>query len=164
MIRYVKKIFGRNPLIGAEIGVGFGSNAKNILRTLNMKTLYLIDPYIPYNNGYTPNPENLLSGIRIVRKELATLPNVKFIQKTSEDAVNDVPDNLDFCYIDGNHSYTFVKKDIENYFPKIRSGGIIGGHDFNASYIEVCKAVIDFAEQFQLRINGERDDWWIIKK
>jgi hypothetical protein len=44
MISYVRKVSGRKPLIGVEIGVGFGLNAKNILQTLNMKMLYLIDP------------------------------------------------------------------------------------------------------------------------
>jgi hypothetical protein len=163
MTSYVQKVFGRKPLIGVEIGVGFGLNAKNILRTLNMKMLYLIDPYIPYDDGDTPNTKVYLNGLEIVKKELAVFPNITFIHKTSEDAVNDVPSEIDFCYIDGNHNYEYVKKDIENYYPKIKSGGVIGGHDFSVGFIGVCKAVIDFATKYQLKLYGKRDDWWTIK-
>jgi hypothetical protein len=45
---------------------------------------------------------------------------VQFILKKSSEAVNNLPDNLDFVYIDGNHTYEFVKKDIDLYYPKIR--------------------------------------------
>ena len=47
----------------------------------------------------------------------------------SEDAVDDIPEKLDFVYIDGNHAYEYVKKDIGLYYPKLKKGGVIGGHD-----------------------------------
>jgi hypothetical protein len=37
---------------------------------------------------------------------------------------------LDFVYIDANHSYECVKKDLETWYPKVRSGGFICGHDY----------------------------------
>lgn len=40
-------------------------------------------------------------------------------------------ESIDFCYIDGSHEYTDVKKDILAYLPKIKKGGIIAGHDYN---------------------------------
>lgn len=129
MIKYISKKFGNAPLTGVEIGVGFGENAKSILKTLNMKMLCLIDPYEPYYE-YGIDMSGYVKGLEIVEKELAILLNVKFIKKRSEDAMSDVPNNLDFVYIDGCHEYEFVKKDIELYYPKIREGGIIGGHDF----------------------------------
>jgi hypothetical protein len=159
MISYVRTVFGRKPLTGVEIGVAFGENAKNILKTLNMKRLYLIDPYIPYEDA----GDYYLKGFEIVKKELAVLPNVTFIHKTSDDAVNDVPCDIDFCYIDGNHSYDYVKRDIENYYPKIKNGGVIGGHDFSTIWLGVCRAVIEFAAKRRLKLYGRRDDWWVIK-
>ncbi|GAH48299.1 unnamed protein product [marine sediment metagenome] len=39
---------GKLNLIGAEIGVLYGINAKHLLQALNINKLYLIDPYIPY--------------------------------------------------------------------------------------------------------------------
>jgi hypothetical protein len=45
--------------------------------------------------------------------------------------------------IDGDHSYEAVKKDIENYLPKMRSGGIIVGDD---SYeADIQRALADAA-------------------
>ena len=37
---------------------------------------------------------------------------------------------FDFIYIDGDHSYKGAKSDLINYFPKVRQGGIIAGHDY----------------------------------
>ena len=39
--------------------------------------------------------------------------------------------NYDAVFIDGNHSYEYVKKDLYNYSKKIRPGGIIALHDVN---------------------------------
>lgn len=39
-------------------------------------------------------------------------------------------ESFDFIYVDGNHSYEAVKRDLENYLPKIKNGGFIGGHDY----------------------------------
>ncbi len=45
---------------------------------------------------------------------------------------NSVPDDsFDAVFIDGNHSYEYVKKDLENYYPKVKDGGIIALHDAN---------------------------------
>lgn len=163
MIRYVRTVFGNKPLVGVEIGVAFGENAKRILHALNMKMLYLVDPYVPYDDGFTSNTEFLLRGLGTVKRELAPLPNVTFIRKKSEDAVNDIPNEIDFCYIDGNHSYEFVKKDIEMYYPKIKKGGVIGGHDFSAHFPEVCKAIIEFVQNTHLKLYGDNVDWWVVK-
>lgn len=36
---------------------------------------------------------------------------------------------MDFCFIDANHTYEYVRSDIENYKPLIKPGGVIAGHD-----------------------------------
>jgi predicted O-methyltransferase YrrM len=43
----------------------------------------------------------------------------------------DLDEQFDAVFIDGNHSYEYVKKDLENYLPKVREGGIIALHDVN---------------------------------
>ena len=50
----------------------------------------------------------------------------KLHKMTSDDAVKQYADaSIDFLMVDGDHSYEAVKKDIENYLPKMRSGGLI---------------------------------------
>ncbi|GAI57889.1 unnamed protein product [marine sediment metagenome] len=83
----------------------------------------------------------------------------------SADAVNLIPDNLDFVYIDGNHAYEFVKEDIKNYWPKVKKGGVFGGHDYyNLSKArEVKKAVDEFVKENKLKLFTGNIDWWVVK-
>ena len=37
---------------------------------------------------------------------------------------------LDFVYIDGDHTHEFVKADLETYAPKVRAGGLLAGDDY----------------------------------
>jgi hypothetical protein len=49
----------------------------------------------------------------------------------SVEAAAGLPDGeLDFVYIDGNHTYEFVKADLECYAPKLRPGGYLAGDDY----------------------------------
>jgi predicted O-methyltransferase YrrM len=69
--------------------------------------------------------------------------------------------SLDFVFIDAAHDYTNVKNDIEAWFPKIKVGGIIAGHDYNTSIDGVKKAVNEFFNEKNV-INKE--NCWIYKK
>jgi len=44
---------------------------------------------------------------------------------------NQIGRKVDAVFIDGNHSYEYVKKDLENYYSKVREGGIVALHDAN---------------------------------
>ena len=52
-------------------------------------------------------------------------------QKETLEKVKEILDDnqLDFLFIDGDHSYEGVKKDFEMYSPLVRKGGIIAFHD-----------------------------------
>jgi len=156
-----------DQLAGAEIGVAEGVNAHSILTTLPIEKLYLIDPYIPYiQDGklwtrYTDCYEKAMIRLSPFSDRIV------WILKTSDEAVGDVPNDMDFVYIDGNHSYEYVKRDVENYFPKVRNGGVIGGHDFEPSYEGVRRAVLEFIHKHAQEISEvhvERADWWVVKK
>jgi len=58
--------------------------------------------------------------------------------------------SLDFVFIDAQHDYESVKKDILAWMPKVRPGGIIAGHDYNhtGDYC-VGKAVRELFSQFE---------------
>lgn len=42
---------------------------------------------------------------------------------------------LDLVFIDGDHRYEFIKKDISSWLPKLRDGGILCGHDCEGYYL-----------------------------
>ena len=49
----------------------------------------------------------------------------------SNEVCRDFPDNhFDWIYIDGNHLYEFVKRDLESYCQKVKVGGYITGDDY----------------------------------
>jgi len=37
---------------------------------------------------------------------------------------------LDYVYVDARHDYAGVKEDLEAWWPKLRKGGLLAGHDF----------------------------------
>ena len=65
----------------------------------------------------------------LCHSRLIAYPNCKLIHDVSEKiACTFRAASLDFVYIDGNHAQVHV--DINNWLPKIKNGGYIGGHDY----------------------------------
>ncbi len=157
--KYILTHYQKKELLVAEIGVDYGSNAKNMLKFLPIKKMYLIDPYDEKLDGVVGEQR-----FKKAKKFLINYRNqIEFIKKKSTDALNDIPDDLDFIYIDGSHKYESVKKDIELYFPKVKKRGILGGHDFWGNEVGVCKAVVEFANNNNLKLYGGLNDWWVVK-
>ena len=109
-------------------------------------------------------------GLPLVQTHKAGSPagKIKFIKKKSEDAINDIPDNLDFIYIDGNHAYEYCKQDMEMYWEKVRTGGLLGGDDLGLHCPGVCRAVGEFILENNLHLITRRcissfEEWLIIK-
>jgi predicted O-methyltransferase YrrM len=42
--------------------------------------------------------------------------------------------SIDFIFDDGDHTYYGLLSDLKNYYPKLKKGGIICGHDSNARF------------------------------
>ena len=117
---------------GAEIGVETGAYSEILLKNNPGLKLYSIDPWKAYEGfrDYTVQ-DKLDSLYKESKARLAPYPNSKIIRKFSMDAVKDFADSsLDFVYIDGNHSFLNIANDIVEWSKKIRTGGIISGHDY----------------------------------
>ena len=49
----------------------------------------------------------------------------------SADAAKTVPDDsLDFVYLDARHDFNGVFEDLSVWWPKLKMGGILAGHDY----------------------------------
>lgn len=79
----------------------------------------------------------------------------------------------DFVYIDGDHGYEAVKRDIIDWWPKLQNGRILAGHDYHSSQPGVIQAVNEFVKESgrELRLTGVNEalgdsgvpSWVIIK-
>lgn len=74
---------------------------------------------------------------------------IKPIKMNSEDAAKMYEDqSIDFVFIDADHSYEAVKKDIMLWWPKVKKGGIISGHD--EYFPDVKRAVTNIFDQYSV--------------
>jgi hypothetical protein len=162
---------GKKKLVGAEIGVQKGNNARNMLKVLHIKKLYLIDPYKPYEEkrAVTVN-ETKRWWIEATHKLQQWEQKTVWIRKKSGAASKQIKDNeLDFVYIDGSHLPEDVKKDIILYTPKVKIGGLIAGHDYNLKRVRLVvnemfgDKVITGNCKKEGEQKGKSIDWWIWK-
>ena len=66
-------------------------------------------------------------------------------------------------FIDASHRYPNVKKDLEAWWPKVKVGGFLTGHDW-VSGEEVRRAVTEFAQARGLKLGQVSGNCWIIPK
>ena len=122
---------------GAEIGVKTGRFSDHILRNWRGEQLISIDPwrevdwdeYVDRSNVSQDEQE------RCYQETVARLEpyaaRSQIWRMTSVEAAAHVPDgSLDFAYIDARHDYASVLEDLEAWFPKVKPGGILAGHDY----------------------------------
>lgn len=162
--KFAKKYFGTKKINVVEIGILKGENSLSILKKLNVNKIYLIDPYMKYiDYKKDPNYLNLNDAKVISFKKLKKYSkNLIWVRDYSDKAIKQIKERVDFIYIDGNHEYGYVKKDLELYWKILNKGGILSGHDIQ--YHGVSRAVLEFAEKNKIKICfGDRRDWWIIK-
>ena len=118
---------------GIEIGTFKGEFSKEILQSWN-GTLYMVDVWRPLGDEYLDASNHAIHSTAYSE----TINNISeledrgiMIRATSEKASEIFTDNsLDFAYIDANHAYDFVVQDIKLWYPKIKSGGYLLGHDY----------------------------------
>jgi hypothetical protein len=89
---------------------------------------------------------------------------IRWIKKDSSEAIQDVEDySLQFVFIDADHTYDAVSKDIRAWLPKVKQDGksLIAGHDYRGHFRGVTKAVDEF---FGNRVRFPKDrsrTWWV---
>jgi predicted O-methyltransferase YrrM len=68
-------------------------------------------------------------------------------------------ESIDFIFLDGNHHSPFIDDDLKLWFPKLKFGGCMGGHDyFDAP--DVHKSVNAF---FNKKVRVDGSSWYVYK-
>ena len=112
-----------------EVGTGYGRSA--VLMSLTGKKVITIDNYKDYQSPNSPE---------FLEDELKDFP-ITFLNGESVEIAETFADEIiDFLFLDGDHEYESVKKDIEVWLPKVEKGGMVCFHDYN-SWKGVTQAV-----------------------
>lgn len=147
---------------GAEIGVWEGAFSEKICRANPRMRLICVDPWSP-QKGYleVKNDAARMQAAFASTQQRLQPYDCTFLRMTSLKAAALVPDrSLDWVYIDGNHLREPVLADLAAWSPKVRSGGIISGHDYFESaskqFIQVKDAVDTFTREQGI------DQWFVL--
>lgn len=69
---------------------------------------------------------------------------------------------FDSVYIDANHAEEYIESDLRSWWPLIRAGGTIAGHDYSADFLGVMNAVNNtFSHNF--KVLPDTRVWYAIK-
>lgn len=132
--------------VGAEIGVERGKYSQEILYTADK--LFCVDLWKNYPGYREHVSDTEYEEIFQDCKRRLAGRDVTFIRLDSVIAAEKFTDgSLDFLYLDAAHDYDSVLADIKAWYPKVRPGGIIAGHDWvKKKDFGVIKAITDFAK------------------
>jgi hypothetical protein len=146
----------------AEVGSYAGESTELFRDSGKFKRIICIDPY----KANYEDDQQVLMTLELARKSLLAKFNesMELLEVPFHESNEYIPDNsLDFCYIDGNHTYEFVKADILLAIKKIKAGGYLAGHDYYPNAFGV-KAAVDelIGMKFSKDLTFYKDSSWMI--
>jgi len=112
-----------------------------------------VDAFVPMPHGYKQaTPEAWRRNL-----ERAKLTPPRLLAMRSEDAALIYDKPIALLFIDADHSYECVKRDLAMWGPKVQRGGVIALHDmFFPSITGVCRAL---AEWWSEERDGDVSRW-----
>lgn len=161
----VKEFINKKSYI-AEIGVFKGDFSRFLYNELDPTYLALFDLFTGYCGSGNHDGNNMefvqLEVEYFKLKEEYKDKNVIFHKGDSSSYLTMYEDNyFDFIYIDAEHTYDSVKKDLLLSYSKIKNNGFIMGHDYDVNpqktpihydYAGVRKAVEEFCTEKNVKI------------
>lgn len=146
--------------VGAEIGVYRGDTAHHILNATETQMLYMVDPYVRNydltDKTYSIRGDPDIDYEMVKQRFEAEFPGRhKLLREASEQTAQSLDVKLDFIFIDANHTYEHVLQDLKLWVPKVKSGGLVAGHDWSRKFPGVIIAVMEYASESGLFIMPE---------
>src|SRR6185369_15014691 len=137
------------PIIGVEVGVWLGDMSQNLLAGRTDLYLWLVDLVI---RG------KALHLTEFADKRRGTIMGDSV---AAADAFDD--NSVDFVFLDADHSYAAVRGDIAAWWPKVKVGGYLCGHDYGKKphrEMGVQQAVEELFPDAEI----DDDNTWFVKK
>lgn len=143
------------PMIAVEVGVASGLFSRDLLVN-GIDKLYSVDAWRTLNQSgdaasdqkwHNDNYDNTVKLLTPFGERSIILRGL------CDEMAKEVPDNsLGLVYLDGDHSYEGVMRDIAKWYPKLVVGGIISTHDYENPAYGTKKAFTEFANENGLEI------------
>ena len=136
--------------IALEIGSFQGVSSAIIAASIDRGgTLYCVDPWLEVDQKKDPCLAIFERHIR--RRGLRD--RIEIVRKLSANAANDVPPQVDFIFIDGDHSLKGISVDWTLVKQKLRTGGVVCMHDVRVPAFEPWRRLesVSFFETVILR-------------
>ena len=167
--------------MAVELGVWRGEFAEQNLKIWRGNMYVLVDLWTPSDcvNGnrshcvYGGNLsdsgvaersfDKMVTGLRMKRTRKAPdgSDRYRMLQSSTTDAARHFADGtFDWIYLDATHTYAEAKRDLATWYPKVKVGGLVSGHDYQFQHQEigdgytfgVKDAVDEFAAKRNLRV------------
>ena len=167
-INVISENLSSKDLYVLEIGIHKGDFSKQLAQHLQPKKLILVDPWIAYDDEIYSNSwygnssisnqviqDQYFFEIKKYFENQIELDTVEVHRKTSDNFFTQNKLKFDLIYIDGNHLFDFVKRDISNSLNFINHDGIIVLDDYDVAgwwNDGITKAVDFFREKNSIKI------------
>lgn len=156
-----------------EVGVWKGSSISYLATKNKDSKIYAVDLFeetYRYKKGklkQEASKVNLTYNENLIKT--GTRDIITDIKSYSWDGASHFKDStIDFVFIDADHSYDSVKKDLEAWYSKVKSGGLFSGHDYEPyekhNHPGVKKAVDEFASNLGIVVNQQPGTVWYFYK
>ena len=156
-----------------EVGVWRGHLSYYILNHCPcVQRSYAIDPYTHWNPKVYKDSANVKQDkfdkiyIEATRR-LAEFGSRNFLLRMAsvEAAAHLKKEQFDFVFIDANHDYEWVTKDLKAWYSMVRPGKIFGGHDYgHRRFPGVKKAIDKFCDRKGMEIKTMTGYVWYATK
>ncbi len=159
--------FVTSDTVMVEIGCYRGASTE--LFALHCKKIYAIDPwskviegkYVNVSRATRKMPQQVEAENTFMNRA-AKHSNINPIKDFSYNVYDQFENNsLDLVYVDGHHSGRAVYEDVLHWFPKLKTGGVMAGHDFQMGQI---KRVVDSITDVIKSRKRYRDGSWAFVK
>lgn len=138
----VRERCGEN-LAMVEIGSYAGESAEAWAKSGIFSSITCVDMWKNGYDPYDPAAPTAELAEKSFDRVAERYPVIHKMKTGSIEAASSFEDgSLDFVYIDADHRYESVKRDIKAWLPKVRKGGILAGHDYHTDcWPDVVRAV-----------------------
>lgn len=162
----------------AEIGVWRGTHFKQLVKSPSVKVAIAVDAwdarYLSSGGSLQVSQAECDTMFEKLRKyaEKTKRPRIIIARGESVRVSESIRERtLDFIYVDADHTYPGVLRDLRAWFPKLRNGGIFAGHDYFKRTLHVKYGVMQAVDEFRVskglnffHVTDDRiPNWFMIK-